>query len=125
MKENLERIKTIKIENFIWVIVIILVLLSIYGNFYEEDYFKTNNLESKEKYRSILIFVFSIALIIYLYFFYDSYISYEKAKYSTDQEYKTYVTANLIASTLIAIAGVIFLWIAISDNNLKTEISFT
>lgn len=125
MKENLERIKTIKIENFIWVIVIILVLLSIYGNFYEEDYFKTNNLESKEKYRSILIFVFSVAIIIYLYFFYDSYISYEKAQYSKDQEYKTYVTANLIASLLIAIAGAIFLWIAIADNNLKTEISFT
>ena len=124
MEENIERINQIKIENFIWLICIILIGISLYGNYYEEKYFKYYQEQDKEKYRSALIFVFSIAMIIYIYFLYDSYQSYIKAK-SLDEKSQKLATLNLITSILFAIGGSILLYISLTDENLDTEISFT
>ena len=124
MEENIERINQIKIENFIWVICIILIGISLYGNYYEEKYFKYYQEQDKEKYRSALIFVFSIAMIIYIYFLYDSYQSYIKAK-SLDEKSQKLSTLNLLTSILFAIGGSILLYISLTDENLDTEISFT
>ena len=42
-----------------------------------------------------------------------------------DTESKKYFTViNLIATTLVLIAGILFLFIAIEDEELETEISF-
>ncbi len=125
MKENIERIEQIKIENFIWIVCIILIGISIYGNFYEEKYFKYYNEEDKQIYRNALIFVFSIAMIIYIYYLYDSYESYIKSKNTKDQKAKDLATLNFWASILFTIAGAILLYIAVVDENLNTEISFT
>ncbi len=125
MRENTERIKQIKIENFIWVICLILIGISIYGNIYEEKYFKYYLQEDKEKYRKALIFVFSAAMIIYIYYLYDSYKSYLDNKNSLNKKSKDLATLNLYSSFLFTIAGAILLYIAISDENLDTEISFT
>ena len=124
MEENIERINQIKIENFIWLICIILIGISLYGNYYEEKYFKYYQEQDKEKYRSALIFVFSIAMIIYIYFLYDSYQSYIKAK-SLDEKSQKLSTLNLLTSILFAIGGSILLYISLTDENLDTEISFT
>lgn len=124
MEENIERINQIKIENFIWFICIILIGISLYGNYYEEKYFKYYQEQDKEKYRSALIFVFSIAMIIYIYFLYDSYQSYIKAK-SLDEKSQKLATLNLLISILFAIGGGILLYISLTDENLDTEISFT
>ena len=124
MEENVERINQIKIENFIWIICIILIGISLYGNYYEEKYFKYYREVDKEKYRSALIFVFSIAMIIYIYFLYDSYQSYVEAKNLDDKSQKL-ATLNLITSILFAIGGGILLYISLTDENLDTEISFT
>ena len=124
MEENIERINQIKIENFIWLICIILIGISLYGNYYEEKYFKYYQDQDKEKYRSALIFVFSIAMIIYIYFLYDSYESYVKAK-NLDEKSQRLATLNLITSILFTIGGAILLYISLTDENLDTEISFT
>ena len=124
MEENIERINQIKIENFIWLICIILIGISLYGNYYEEKYFKYYQEQDKEKYRSALIFVFSIAMIIYIYFLYDSYQSYIKAK-SLDEKSQKLATLNLLTSILFAMGGSILLYISLTDENLDTEISFT
>ena len=55
-KETEERLKQIKTENYVWVIYIFLIILCFISNYYEKDYFITNNQISKEKYRNILIF---------------------------------------------------------------------
>lgn len=124
MEENIERINQIKIENFIWLICIILIGISLYGNYYEEKYFRYYQEQDKEKYRSALIFVFSIAMIIYIYFLYDSYQSYVKAK-NLDEKSQKLATLNLITSILFTIGGAILLYISLTDENLDTEISFT
>ena len=120
-----ERLKKLAIEDFIWYICLILILLSIYGNTIERDYFLTNNEKSKKQYLTLQTIIFSIAVIIYLYYFYDSFTDYQKLNILDSQKKKTLTTANLLSSTLILIAGIILLMIIISDDNLETEIAFT
>lgn len=122
---NKKRLDDIKVENFIWIIYLILIALSFYGNKLEKSYFLTGNNQDKETYRKIIILIFSIALIIYFYFFIDSLNSYQELTPYDTKEKRDYTKLNTIASTLILIAGIIFLIIAIKDKNIETEIAFT
>ncbi len=123
MKNNsLERIKKINIENNIWVIYLLIIGLSYYGNYYEKDYFQTNNIQSKNKYQKINTIVFSILLIIYLYFEKDALTSFQNK--NKNQRQKKYDTLILIASTAILLSGIIFLYIIIDDKNIDSEIAF-
>ncbi len=125
MNEVNKRLQEIEIENFVWIIYLILIVLSFYGNSLEKKYFLNQNLSTKEQYRKITIFIFSIALIIYFYFFKDSWDAWKNLTYFDTEKKKNFTTLNFFASSLILIAGIIFLYIAISDTELETEIAFT
>jgi len=56
--EVYSRVKQLKIEDFIWIIYIGIIVLSWYSNTLERKYFINNDLESKEKYRKIIMFIF-------------------------------------------------------------------
>lgn len=45
-----ERLKEIKIENYIWIIYLVIIMLSYYANHFEKDYFLTKNENSKNTY---------------------------------------------------------------------------
>ena len=68
-----DKLKQLKIEEFIWVIYLGIIFLSWYSNSLERKYFVCNDQVSKEKYRKIMILIFSILVIVYLYFLKDSY----------------------------------------------------
>lgn len=124
MNNNQERLKQIETENTIWFIYFFIIGLCLYGNKFEEKYFKYNDLAAREKYRKINTLIFTIAVIIYFYFFIDNYNEYKKLNcFSTKTKVK-YTNLSMLASTLILISGLIFLYIAITDINLETEISF-
>jgi hypothetical protein len=123
-KETKERLKQIKIENYIWIIYIFLIILCFISNYYEKNYFLTNNQISKEKYRNILIFIFSTALLIYTYFLYDNYKDYKNLSIYDNQNKKDFTEYSLIGSILIFIAGAIFLYIAINDQDIQAELAF-
>lgn len=123
-KEVEEKLRQIKIENYIWIIYIIIIGISYYSNYLEKDYYVNNNLESKEKYRETLIVIFSILLIIYLYFTVDAYKSVEALTENDPKEKKDLVTLSFIGSFLILISGIIFLYIAYKDYNLDVELAF-
>ena len=55
MNDRLDKLKDIEIENKIWIIYIGIIILSWYSNTLERKYFIYNDLESKEKYRKIII----------------------------------------------------------------------
>ena len=118
-----EKLKQLRIEDFIWVIYIFIILLSWYGNSLERKYFIYNDLESREKYRKVLIFIFSILVIVYLYFLKDSYKDLKNVN-PNDEEVKNLTFLSFIGSLLIVISGFIFLYIAIKDEQINVEIAF-
>ncbi len=123
-KETEERLKQIKTENYVWIIYLFLIILCFISNYYEKDYFITNNQISKEKYRNILIFIFSVALLVYTYFLYDSYKDYKNLSIYDNKKKKDFTKYSLIGSILIFIAGSIFLYIAINDQDIEAELAF-
>lgn len=117
-----ERLKQIKIENYIWIIYLGIIILSYCANYYEKDYFLTKKEESKRKYRKLNSTVFIILIIIYSYFEKEAINSFKTKNKSIEQQ--EYDTLSLIASTLVLISGYIFLYIILKDENIGTEIAF-
>ena len=124
-KEELaNKLKELKIEDFIWFIYIGIIILSWYSNTLERKYFIYNDLESKEKYRKIIILIFSILVIIYLYFLNSSKEEINSLKPSDSNQKKTLTYLSYLASFLIVISGLIYLYIAIVDTGLCVELAF-
>lgn len=121
---NDEVLRTIETENFVWIVYLLIIGLSFLGNSFEKDYYVNGSIDSKYKYRIINIFIFAIALLIYLYFFYDNYKTVINLDCNSSYEKVLFNNLNYIASLLVVCAGVIFLYIAIYDKNLDTEIFF-
>lgn len=124
MNDKLDRLKDIKIENYIWVIYIVIIFFSWIANSKEKDYIITNNSKSKQDYQSIMILIFSILIIVYLYFTLDSYEDVKKLNIYDSTKKVILTNASLTGSTLILISGIIFLLIAIFDDNIDTELAF-
>ena len=119
-----ERLKTLKTEDCIWVIYIGIILASWYSNALERKYLLTNDKNSKERYRTIMLIIFSILVICYLYFLNDSYKDLKDITESTPSKIKELTYLSFIGSLLVAISGVIFLYIIIQDQDLNVEIAF-
>ncbi len=121
---NSEIIKEIETENFVWIIYLFIIGLSFLANKFEKDYYINGNIDDKEKYRIINIFIFSVVLVIYIYFFKENIKSVNKLNCNDSYEKIMFNKLNLLATSLIVIAGIIYLYIAIKDKNLETEIAF-
>lgn len=124
MNEDLNRLKDIKIENYIWIIYIGIIVLSWYANSKEKDFIINKNENSKKEYQALMILIFTILLFIYYYFTIDS---YDDVKELTPLDSKKKIIlryASFVGSFLILISGIIFLIIAILDDNIDTEIAF-
>lgn len=119
-----DKLKQLKIEEFIWIIYIGIIALSFYSNKLEKNYFIYNDLNSKEKYRKTMIFIFSILILVYLYFVKDSYDDYKKLKENDSIKKKNLTYLSFIGSLLIAVSGFIFLYIAYMDQNIDVELAF-
>ncbi len=119
-----KRLKQLKIEDFLWLIYIGIIFMSWYSNYFERRYFIYNDLESKEKYRKIIIFIFVILVIIYTYFCKDSYDDLINLNEYDSEEKKRLTLLSFIASLLIIISGIIYLFIAIKDEDVNVEIAF-
>ena len=117
-----ERLKKIDIENNIWIIYLGIIFLSFLANSYEKDYFINNNNSSKKTYRELNIFIFIILIIVYSYFEFDSLKSF----LNTNKNKKQTKLDNLsfLATTLVLLSGIIFLYILIEDKDLAEEIAF-
>jgi len=123
--ENIsKRLNELKIEDFIWVIYIGIIFLSWFSNSLERKYFLNNDLESKEKYRKIITFIFIVLVIVYSYFLKESVDDLMNLKPDDSDNKKLLVFLSFLASLLIAISGVIFLFISFADEDLDVELAF-
>ena len=119
-----KRLKQLRIEDFIWIIYIGIIFMSWYSNYFERKYFIYNDLESKEKYRKVITGIFVVLVIIYTYFCKDSYDDLKNLKPYDSKEKKHLTLLSFIASLLIVISGIIYLFIAIKDEDVNVEIAF-
>lgn len=123
-EELLERLKKLKIEDIIWIILIGIILLSIYANSIEKKYLLNRDQKSKEMYRELQIFIFGVAFLIYLYYTIDGYLDIRSLKKedSSNKIYYTYL--SFLSSVLILLGGIILFYIAICDKEVEAEIAF-
>ena len=117
-----ERLKKIDIENNIWIIYLGIIFLSFLANSYEKDYFINKNNLSKKTYRELNIFIFIILTLVYSYFEIDALKSFLNKDKSPKQTKLDNLT--LLATTLVLLSGIIFLYILIDDEDLIEEIAF-
>lgn len=124
MEDKLDRLNDIKIENFIWIIYIGIIVLSWYANSKEKKFILYDDEISKKQYQNLMILIFSILVIIYYYFTVDSYDTLKKLYIFDSNKKRNLTYASFTGSLLILISGIIFLIIAILDDNIDTEIAF-
>lgn len=122
--EKLDRLKSIKAENFIWIIYIGIIILSWYANSFEKKYILCNDENARKNYQELMILIFSILFIVYLYFTVDSYKDLNNNSMNISNKVKNLKELSFIGSLLILISGAIFLYIATVDDNIDTEIAF-
>ena len=118
------KLKQLKIEDFIWLIYIGIIIMSWYSNSLERKYFIFNDIGSKEKYRQTMIIIFTILIFVYIYFVKDSWEDLKSLKVYDSEKKKRLVVLSFLGSLLIAISGFIFLYIAVMDEELDVEIAF-
>ena len=57
------KLKQLRIEEFIWIIYIGIIILSFYSNNLERKYFVYNDVESREKYRRTMILILNLMIL--------------------------------------------------------------
>ena len=71
-----------------------------------------------------MIIIFSILVIIYLYFLLDSYQNIKNNDLNNiNDKYLLYIL-SFVGSLLIFISGLIFFYISIKDKNINVELAF-
>lgn len=124
MNEKMKRLNDIKIENNIWLLYLIIIGISYWSNEYEKKYFIYNDQKAKEIYRIMTIIIFTTVAIVYFYFANDAINNVKNLKPWDDKKKVNLTNLNALASSLILIAGLIFLYIAVVDTELNVEIAF-
>ena len=121
--ELMKRLNEINNEDIILGVFVFLIVLTYIANQAERNYFVNGVEEDKYKYYYLMVFVFFMVVLINIYFVVISYkevVSLQNEQYSNKVKY-----ANLtfIASIVALVAGLIILYIAITDRNIDAEIS--
>ena len=124
MNRKLDRLQDIRIENYIWVIYIIIIFISWYANSKEKKFILYNDEVSRMEYQNLLVLVFSILLIIYYYFTKSSYDDLNELTINDSNKKIILTYASFIASLLLFISGMIFLTIAIMAEEIDVELAF-
>lgn len=124
MNDKLKRLEDIKIENIVWIIYIGIIILSWYANSKEKKYLLYKDLLSKKEYQNLLILIFTILVIIYFYFAKSGYEDILNLT-SYDSPKKQMLTKfAFIGSFLILVSGIIYLVLAILDDEIDIELAF-
>lgn len=125
MREDFSnRLRELKTEDFIWIIYVAIIFLSWLSNSIERKYFLNNDLKARDDYRKIITIIFSILVVIYVYFLMESISDLKSLKQEDSEKRKLLVFLSFLGSLLILISGLIFLYISITDENIDVELAF-
>lgn len=119
---NSDRLKTIDIENIIFIIYYVIITLSIISNEIEKKYLIYGNERDKNKYRNLLFIIFGIVFLVYLYYTING---FQDLRQATDPEIRRLSELSLLANILVLISGAIYLYIIYQDRDINVEIAFS
>ena len=118
-----ERLRKIDIEDNFFILFIILIVFAFIANNYEKRYFINQNDSDKSKYYYFQVIIFSIVVLVNIYYVYGSYLDVVNLESNSNEKLKRFNELNLIASIFALMAGSILLYIAIVDVDIDAEIS--
>lgn len=118
------KLKKLKIEEDIWIIYLGIIFLSFYSNSLERNYFLYHNINYKKQYQDVMIIIFAILLLIYLYFFDSAYKEMKNINPFDNKKKNHLIYLSFIASFVLVLSGLIYLYIAIVDNDIDVELAF-
>lgn len=108
-------IKELKIDEFIWVVFILLGIANIVGDECKKKYYVKDDDKSEELARKIFLVTLFISLIIYVYI---SYLRYKRLKRCYENGTDSFCAeARMFASIMVVIASGIFLYCQIKESN--------
>lgn len=116
MKYNND-LQEVTINEWIWIIFVILSLANIYGDELEKNSLQENNCRDKNA-RKIFLTTASVALIIYFYFVINSYRKLKNLKQSNKNTKLQEI--NLLGNTLVFIGALTLIYYNLAN---KTEIT--
>lgn len=118
---EIDLLKKIRIEDFIWIVNFFVVFFALMSNDYEENYIKTHNESSKNVYKTINTTILIVAFIIYAYFSYTRYQSLHELKNTSSKQEILNTNLNFIASLLVVIATLLFIYTEITGQTIEAE----
>lgn len=118
------RLRQLDIEDFIWMIYIGIIFLSWFSNGLERKYILSKSENSKNQYRKVIQIIFSILVVVYLYFLKSSVDDIRNLKPTDSDKKRKFVYLSFLASLFIACSGFILLYIAYADEDLSVELAF-
>lgn len=114
-KNENDKLTELKIDEWIWIIFIILSALNIFGDEYEKDYYIHHDVYKDSIAKKIFTFTVFISFLIYLYLAYQR---YTKMKITKNQHQDTSICdTRFFASILVVIASLLFLYCQLEDTN--------
>ena len=117
------RLQEIKNEDVILLIFIILIIITYIANQHERNYFVNRVESSKKIYYYLQIIVFLSVVIINLYYIALSYQEVTNLPPNSSYKRRKYANLSLTASLVALVAGLIILYIAITDTEIDAEIT--
>lgn len=102
--KKIKELRELKTQNLLFLLFAIISIMNINGDYYEEEYIKNNNLDSKNKANEIFKLTIKIAILIYIFYLVRNYEAYK----NVSEEKKKLYFIKLYGSCLI-IAGSICL----------------
>lgn len=112
MKNN-DKLKDLKIDEWIWGIFIFLSILNIFGDELEKDFYAKHHIKSDQTAKKIFTFTLFVSLLIYIYFLYQRYQQIQMAK--ARQEDPKICELRGVGSVLVVIASLLFLYCQLED----------
>ena len=120
MSVNYERLKEIKINDFIFIIYIVLSITAIICNNIEEKNIKNGEGDTKI-ISSIRTAIVIVGILIYIYFTYTSYQNVKKPNKNTNEKDKKANNYVLLSSILFLIGSIIILYVNLLNTNEKID----
>ncbi len=109
-------------EDIIWYIYFFIIAFYLYSNHLEESYLKNKDENIRKRFRKINEIVYTIVLIIYIYFLVMNLDRLKELDKNCSSRRKRSVYLSILISILFIISGVITLYLSFESEILDNEI---